>query len=246
MIDKSEAFAWLRSRPDASIDLTLTDPPYSSGGAFRGDRMASTRSKYSNSDSALGDRVHSFTGDNRDQRSFILWCSLWMEEVRRCTVPGGFMVSFIDWRQLPALTDAVQIAGWIWSGVGVWEKPVGKSRPRPNAPWGACEFYVLATNGPARNDNIAYLPGIHRGHVPHDERIHLTQKPVEILRQLVQLAPPDGVVCDPFSGSGSTAVAALKEGRRFVGSEMDGAILASAVARVEREMATPDLFGESA
>ena len=60
------------------FDAVLTDPPYSSGGATRGDRMASTLTKYVNSDSGNQDRLPDFEGDNRDQRAFLVWCSLWL------------------------------------------------------------------------------------------------------------------------------------------------------------------------
>jgi site-specific DNA-methyltransferase (adenine-specific) len=51
---------------------------------------------------------------------------------------------------------------------------------------------------------------------------HPTVKPVDLMRWLVRLAcPPEGVVLDPFAGSGSTGVAALTEGRRFIGVERD-------------------------
>lgn len=47
-------------------------------------------------------------------------------------------------------------------------------------------------------------------------------KPVELLRQYIELATPaNGVVLDPFMGSGSTGVAALELGRRFVGIEIN-------------------------
>jgi site-specific DNA-methyltransferase (adenine-specific) len=49
---------------------------------------------------------------------------------------------------------------------------------------------------------------------------HPTVKPVALMRYLVRLVtPPDGVVLDPFTGSGTTGVAARCEGRQFVGIE---------------------------
>ncbi|MGQ4409056.1 DNA methyltransferase, partial [[Kitasatospora] papulosa] len=50
--------------------------------------------------------------------------------------------------------------------------------------------------------------------------VHITQKPVEVMQQLVQVCPEGGTVLDPFTGSGSTGVAALRAGRRFVGVEL--------------------------
>jgi site-specific DNA-methyltransferase (adenine-specific) len=48
----------------------------------------------------------------------------------------------------------------------------------------------------------------------------MSQKPVEVMRELVQIAPRGGVVLDPFMGSGTTGVAASLEGRDFIGVEM--------------------------
>jgi len=54
------------------------------------------------------------------------------------------------------------------------------------------------------------------------EGSHPTQKPIELMRYLVRLVtPPDGIILDPFMGSGSTGVAALLEGFSFVGIERE-------------------------
>ena len=58
------------------LDAIITDPPYSSGGLHRSDRMQTTVTKYvSSTTEAIR---HEFTGDNRDQRSYLAWVSLWM------------------------------------------------------------------------------------------------------------------------------------------------------------------------
>jgi site-specific DNA-methyltransferase (adenine-specific) len=62
---------------------------------------------------------------------------------------------------------------------------------------------------------------------------HPTVKPVELMRWLIRLAcPPGGVVLDPFAGSGSTGVAALREGRRFIGIERESEFVEIAEARL--------------
>ena len=64
---------------------------------------------------------------------------------------------------------------------------------------------------------------------------HPTVKPEALMRKLVRLAcPPDGVVLDPFLGSGTTAVAAKLEGRRCIGIETGRAYLEIARRRLER------------
>jgi site-specific DNA-methyltransferase (adenine-specific) len=56
--------------------------------------------------------------------------------------------------------------------------------------------------------------------VPRSQRIHKSEKPVELLDPLIRYAcPPGGLVVDPFAGSGSTLDAARQSGRRAVGIE---------------------------
>ena len=113
-----EALAMLQTLPDASVDALITDPPYSSGGAFRGDRMGSTTTKYVDN----RDTLHraDFAGDNRDQRAYGYWCGLWLSECLRIVRPGGIACLFTDWRQLPTTTDALQAGGWVWRGIAAW------------------------------------------------------------------------------------------------------------------------------
>lgn len=73
-----------------------------------------------------------------------------------------------------------------------------------------------------------------RSHGPRLVRnTHPTVKPIELMRWLVRLAVPEGgVILDPFCGSGSTGIAAVMEGRRFVGIERGGQYVDVACARL--------------
>lgn len=219
--------------PPASVDLVLTDPPYSSGGMMRGDRTIGTRTKYVRSDTAH--TLSEFSGDNRDQRSYVTWCDLWMRKAMRAAKPGAIIAVWTDWRQLPATTDAIQVAGWVWRGVYVWGKRA--PRPIPNRPQSACEFVVWGTNGArdvTQGPASEYVPGwVEASSVPGAERRHMTEKPVDVLRPLARLAPVGGVILDPFTGSGSTGVAALAERRKFIGFELSAENVAIASARLE-------------
>jgi site-specific DNA-methyltransferase (adenine-specific) len=62
---------------------------------------------------------------------------------------------------------------------------------------------------------------------------HPTVKPIELMRWLVRLiTPPDGLVVDPFCGSGSTGIAAALEHRRFLGIELSPEYVEIAQARI--------------
>ena len=55
-----------------------------------------------------------------------------------------------------------------------------------------------------------------------DKRYHPTQKPTELVQQLIEMfSEPGQIICDPFLGSGTTAVAAVITGRHYIGYEID-------------------------
>lgn len=119
-LHRGDMWRWMLDAPDASADALITDPPYSSGGQFRGDRTGSTDAKYTRME--FQGRRPDFAGDNRDQRSYLAWMAMWLWEAKRVLVPGAPVVLFTDWRQLPATTDALQAGGMVWRGVAVWDK----------------------------------------------------------------------------------------------------------------------------
>jgi hypothetical protein len=71
---------------------------------------------------------------------------------------------------------------------------------------------------------------------------HPTQKPVRLLKRLVKRT--DGVVLDPFMGSGTTGVAAVKLGRKFIGIEIDPKYFDIACKRIQAALDAPDMFVE--
>ena len=77
----------------------------------------------------------------------------------------------------------------------------------------------------------------------HYSAIHPTQKPVRLLERLLALATsPGDLVLDPFSGSGSTAIACINTGRRFIGMEIDEEYHAASMVRIAAHAAQADLF----
>ena len=98
--------------PDGGVDMVLTDPPYSSGGLYAGERQANTRTKYCDRKYNGAYRFRDFSGDNMDQRSFTEFMRMVLSKARQKCRPGAIAAVFVDWRNLPALTDALQAAGW--------------------------------------------------------------------------------------------------------------------------------------
>lgn len=233
-----DCLAVLRELPAGSVDAIVTDPPYSSGGMVRGDRASATAAvKYTSTNSSIRN-APSFSGDNRDQRGYLAWSALWLGACRELVPDRAPVAVFSDWRQLPTTTDAIQAGGWVWRGIVPWYKPT--SRPQIGQFRSACEYVVWGSAGPAPMDpEVGCLPGLVEGTAPRGKRrVHLTQKPLPVMRTIVRICRPGGVVLDPFAGSATTGVAALLEGRRFVGIETSTAYLELAAERLreaERE-----------
>ncbi len=222
-----EACAVLATLPEASCDVLLTDPPYSSGGMFRSDRMADPSQKYRGwSQNADGSRrpptaeYGTFGGDNRDQWSWLRWVAMWSSTALKTVRPGGHGFVFSDWRQLPAATDAAQMGGWTWRSILVWDKGVG--RPMKGRFRNHLEYVVWMTHGPSEGTDDYPSALIQVPTVSSGEREHVTQKPVDLLQHLLRVVPGDRLtVLDPFMGSGSTLVAARNLGHRCIGIEVE-------------------------
>ncbi len=218
-----------------SFDLVIADPPYSSGGMVRGDRMVAPAQKYLNSGSGNVDRLPTFAGDTRDQRSYLSWSWLWMSACMARMNQGAILAVFTDWRQLPVTTDAVQAAGFVWRGIVPWYKQA--SRPQADRYTNACEYIVWATNGARDNrpeEGSRYPEGWYAYRPPVD-RIHVTEKPVDLYWHLFGILQDGSFIFDPFLGSGASAEAAHVEGRdlRFVGTEIKRDVYEIAQRRVE-------------
>ncbi len=211
-----DALAILRELPDASVDAVLTDPPYSSGGLHAGARRIDPAQKYQQTGTKR--TYPPMLGDLKDQRSFIMWATLWLSECWRLAKPGAPIMVFSDWRQLPAMTDAVQAAGFEWRGIVVWHKP--SSRPMLGSFKRDTEFVVHAVKAPAQPFTRRCFPGVFAHRVNPAAKVHLTSKPVALLVDLLAIAAESCVVLDPFMGGGTTAMACLETGRRFVGVEL--------------------------
>lgn len=220
---RRDALHLLTELPDGCLDAIVTDPPYSSGGQFRGDRTKATGDKYVVK--KQGVRRFDFHGDTRDQRGFAFWTALWFAEAWRLANDGAVLLVFTDWRQLPTITDAIQAGGWTWRGIVPWNKTEGT---RPQKGWfrAQCEYIVAGAKGsPARLDatgqtDAPALPGFFTFPILHADKHHQTGKPTALMEAVVEVVRRGGLILDPFMGSGTTGVAAVRSGRRFIGCEL--------------------------
>ena len=226
-----DALRVLESFASGTFDAIITDPPYASGGRTQAEKIKSTTQKYS----SMGEKAPPpFDGDAKDQRSWTRWMTEWLQEAKRISKPGAPVCVFIDWRQLPACTDALQFAGWIWRGVAVWDK--GNSRPQKGRFRAQAEYIVWGSNGDMPiSRNAPCLPGVFKYGNPRC-RIHLTEKPLQLMRDIVKITEPGGRILDPFAGSGTTVLAAVLEGYTATGIEVTEDYASRAAERIGTEL----------
>jgi site-specific DNA-methyltransferase (adenine-specific) len=236
-----EALHVLVSLETGSADALLTDPPYSSGGMFRSDRTKDPAEKYRGWSQAEGGgskaptaEYGTFAGDSRDQRAFATWAALWSAQAHRVCRPGSRAFWFSDWRQLPTVTDSLQAGGWTWRGILAWDKGVG--RPVRGRFRNHLEYVAWGSHG-APEDAEGYPSAlISVPTVPPNERQHVTQKPVELVRHLLSTCPRPGLVVDPFMGAGSTLVGAKELGWTAIGIEQEERYCEIAARRLSQEV----------
>lgn len=224
-----DALSVLTTLPAASVGAVLTDPPYSSGGVTLGARQADPAQKYQQSGTKR--QYPPMLGDAKDQRSWTMWCTLWLSECWRIAREGAPLMVFTDWRQLPALTDAIQAAGWMWRGVVTWDKRSG--RPMLGRFRQQCEYVVFGTKGRFDAPSRVCLPGVYAHTVNPARKVHLTSKPVGLITDLLKVTRENADVLDPFMGGGSVGEACVATGRGYIGIELSPEYFGVSRARLE-------------
>jgi site-specific DNA-methyltransferase (adenine-specific)/modification methylase len=98
-----------------------------------------------------------------------------------------------------------------------------------------CEMAWSNIGGPARLKQHLWngmLKDSERG----TPRVHPTQKPIEIMKWCIEMAGTPQTICDPFMGSGTTGVACIRTGRKFVGIEISEDYFKISVERIKKEL----------
>lgn len=128
----------------------------------------------------------------------------------------------------------------------IWNKP--DATPKLNGQGPALSYECITTTWCGKG-HANWNGGGKRGVFTHltnsAERTgkHPTEKPVPLMRELVSLfSNPGQIVCDPFMGSGTTGVAAVRSGRQFIGIELDPGHFDLACSRIEAAMKQGDMF----
>jgi site-specific DNA-methyltransferase (adenine-specific) len=208
----------LRSFEDNTFGAIITDPPYASGGLHAVNKQTPTGVKYTTKKAK--NPLPNFEGDSKDQLSWLLWSTAWLREAKRVCQKGAPICVFIDFWQLDVLKYALQWADWLVRGIVVWDK-TEMVRPQSGRFRNQCEFILWASKGAmSLKRNVPVLKGCYRYPTMNKDKLHQTQKPLALMRDIVKICEPDQTILDPFCGSGTTLAAAIHEGYSAVGIEV--------------------------
>lgn len=246
---------------DVTCDLALCDTPYSATTHKGHDSGAKTASKKSKAETWT--RPSDGCVRPLRKRRTLDYQAWTPDDVRECVhtldlITRGWIVSITDHHLEPTWNSAMQMCGryvfdfpipWVAPGSRVrmtgdgpacWTCPITMGRPRtgndrngrPYAKWGALPgAYVYTSDRGAHGGNEGVVVGA---------------KPVALMRALVRDYSREGdMVLDPCAGGGATLLAAVMEGRRAIGAEMDESTFGNAVARLRKGYTAPLAFDDA-
>jgi DNA modification methylase len=158
----------------------------------------------------------------------------------RCVSYAPTIVAFCHWNQLNAVADLYDNRSWrpiVW----VKSNPTVINGQHLFLPFGEMAYYGKLA-GAWFGGNC--VPAVWRGSAPTD-REHPTQKPLPLMQWCAShVVPLSGICLDPFMGSGTTGVACVNLGRKFIGIEIEERYFDIAVRRIEEAYKQPRLFAE--
>lgn len=214
-----DAVAWLRTLPSASVDLLVTDPAYQS---LEKHRAVGTTTRLKHSKSSSNDWFAVFPNERFDDL---------FAEVYRVLRKHRHFYLFCDAETMFVARPKAEAAGFKFWKPLVWDKRRIGMGYHYRARY---ELILFFEKGKRKlNDlgvaDVLEVPRIHGGRP--------AEKPVALSEILIRQSTCAGeLVADPFMGSGSVGVAALRRGCRFLGNDIAPAAVAHARARLAAEV----------
>ena len=215
-----DCLEYLKTLPDDSVDLVVTDPPYNVS------QKTNIKYKGLNVVKNFGDWDFGFDPEPV------------LAELKRVLKPNGQIFVFCSTEQIPQYI-AIFKKKWFFRNLLVWYKTNPAPRLSKTNFVFANEYILYAINDPnikpseatfnflghKEMHNTIITPSLQGKERLKDENgktAHPTQKPLSILKKLITIASNKGeIILDPFMGVGSTAKACKETGRKYIGCELD-------------------------
>jgi site-specific DNA-methyltransferase (adenine-specific) len=211
-----DAVRWLADQPAESIDLLITDPAYES---LEKHRAIGTTTRLKHSKSSSNDWFRIFPNARFGEL---------FREVYRVLKPDTHFYLLCDAETMFVAKPEAEAAGFrFWKPI-VWDKCTIGMGYHYRARY---ELILFFEKGKRRLNDLGVADVIA---VPRIRGGYPAEKPIEIADVLVRQSSQEGdVVADPFMGSASVGVAALRAGRSFLGNDLNPEALRIAQMRLE-------------
>ncbi len=223
-IENSDYHDFMTDLPPSSADLILTDPPYNISRKTGFSSVVNGEKRF-----AVSMDFGPWDGTEIDLDDM---AKVFYRAIRR----GGTVIVWYDIWKIGRLKEAMETAGFKMLRQIIWQKtnPVPLNM-RSTYLSNSREMAVVGVKGGKPTFNSEYDIGVYEFAIPrhNGNRLHPTQKPLSLFDMLVlKHSNQDDLVVDPFLGSGTTAVAAVKNQRRFAGCDLDSKYVEIARERV--------------
>jgi hypothetical protein len=237
---------FLPSLPDRCVDHCVEDPPYSKHVHGKQRRMlrgagGRTADGQRSGRGQVGPAALGFDALSAETRLAV--ATQLGRLVRR------WSLNFSDAESVHLWREDLERAGLQHVREGAWIKVAGQPQLTGDRPAVGFEA-IQISHGPTRKRwNNGGHPAVWWFPIATDRnqtgfRIHTTQKPIELMEKLIKdFTDPGDLVLDGFAGSGTTGAACIRQGRRFIGFEVDADYATKARERLAREVLSPVVFG---
>lgn len=225
--------------PDESYGLAVTSPPYNLLNSRGGGMRPGAASKWRHAKYRDGQGYDQYR-DNVPEQDYQEWLYLALAEVMRILRPDGAAFVVFKWRQQYGLIqDRREVFNRLpVRQILIWQRPGGINFNQgyflPNY-----EVIYLLANPAFRLAPGANGQGCIWKHEPDYDNDHPAPFPLSLARQIVAATPDNGAVIDPFAGSGTAGVAAVSQGRDFLGIDVSEQYCQQARARIAQAQAAP-------
>ena len=161
-------------------------------------------------------------------------------------ITEGWFIAFCTSEGVGRWADAINASPMRYKRACVWVKPDSTPQMNGQGPAQGAEHFVCAWAGQGfARWNAGGKRGVYTHCVNNAERhgAHPTEKPRRLMAEILgDFTCPDDTVLDPFMGSGTTGVAAVRMGRRFIGIEREPRYFEIACQRIEDAQRQGDFF----
>lgn len=222
----------LKSLESESVDCVVTDPPYrvtsrGSGGTMSGywtEKQAQKGKVFEHNDIGIEDYLPEFYRVLKDGTHCYIMCNN---------------------SNLPHFIDVINKSQFDFIKCLIWDKG---NKICGRYYMNSYEYIIMLRRGKARDINncgcgdILSFPNVKMKGVD-GKNIHNSEKPIALMQCLIENSTnPNDIVLEPFMGSGSTIIAAIRANRRYIGIEIDESYFSLAQRRVADEQRSLTLF----